>query len=58
MFVYLEQKQLGRLWKSLFFLKSNFYVSDNFKFQYDPFSNKKYVSLKGPVADISHSRKN
>jgi uncharacterized protein YbcC (UPF0753/DUF2309 family) len=32
------------------FLKSNFYVSENFKFQCDPFSNKKDVSHKGPVA--------
>jgi hypothetical protein len=45
-FGYLEQKLLGRLWKSLFFLKSNFYVSENFKFQCDPFSNKKYVSQR------------
>jgi hypothetical protein len=44
--VYLEQKLLGRLWKRLFFLKSNFYVSENFKFQCDPFSNKKDVSQR------------
>jgi hypothetical protein len=37
--------------ESLFFLKSNFYVRGNFKFQCDPFSNKKDVSQsKGPVA--------
>jgi hypothetical protein len=27
--------------ESLVFLKSNFYVGENFKFQCDPFSNKK-----------------
>jgi hypothetical protein len=48
-FGYLEQKLLGRLWKSLDFLKSNFYVSENFKFQCDPFSNKNMFH-KGPVA--------
>jgi hypothetical protein len=42
MFGYLEQKLLGRL----FFLKSNFYVSENFKFQCDPFSNRKDVSQR------------
>jgi hypothetical protein len=31
------------------FLKSNFYVGKNFKFQCDPFSNKKMFH-KGPVA--------
>jgi hypothetical protein len=46
MFGYLEQKLLGRLCKSLAFLKSNFYVSDNFKFQWDPFSNKKDASQR------------
>jgi hypothetical protein len=30
--------------KVCFFLRSNFYVSDSFKFQCDPFSNKKDVS--------------
>jgi hypothetical protein len=39
-----QQKLLGRLWKSLVFLKSNFYVSKDFKFLCDPFSNKKDVS--------------
>jgi hypothetical protein len=35
----------------LFFLKSNFDVSENSKFQCDPFSNKNDVSqIKGPVA--------
>jgi hypothetical protein len=33
-----------RLWKGLVFLKSIFYVSENFKFQCDPFSNKKDAS--------------
>jgi hypothetical protein len=33
-FGYLEQKLHGRLWKRLVFLKSNFYVSENFKFQW------------------------
>jgi hypothetical protein len=42
MFGYLEQKLLGRL----VFLKSNFYVRDNFKFQCDPLSNKKDVSQR------------
>jgi hypothetical protein len=46
MFGYLKRKLLGRLWKSLFFLKSNFYVSENFKFQCDPFRNKKDVSQR------------
>jgi hypothetical protein len=46
MFGYLEQKLLGRLWKSLVFLKSNFYVGENFKFQCDPFRNKKDVSQR------------
>jgi hypothetical protein len=41
---YLEQKLLSRLWKSLVFLKSNFY--DIEKFQCDPFSNKKDVSQR------------
>jgi hypothetical protein len=39
-FGYLEQKL------KMFFLKSNFYVGENFKFQCDPFSNKKDVSKK------------
>jgi hypothetical protein len=46
MFGYLEQNLLGRLWKSFVFLKSNFYVRENFKFQCDPFSNKKVVSQR------------
>jgi hypothetical protein len=46
MFGYLEQKLLGQLRKSLFFLKSNFYVGENFKFQCNPFSNKKDVSQR------------
>jgi hypothetical protein len=45
-FGYLEQKLLGRLWTSLVSLKSNFYVSQNFKFQCDPCSNKKDVSQR------------
>jgi hypothetical protein len=46
MFGCLEQKLLGRLRKSFVFLKSNFYVRENFKFQCDPFSNKKDVSQR------------
>jgi hypothetical protein len=46
MFGYPEQKLLGRLWKCLIFLQSNFYVSENFKFQCNPFSNKKDVSQR------------
>jgi hypothetical protein len=46
MFGYLEQKLLGRLWKSLVFLKCNVYVSENFKFQCNPFSNKIDVSQR------------
>jgi hypothetical protein len=43
-FGYLEQKLLGQL-RKLFFLKSNFYVSENFKFQY--FSAKLGKSVDG-----------
>jgi hypothetical protein len=44
-FGYLEQKLLDRLWKSLFFLKSNFYVSEKFWGSIcDPFSNKNLLS--------------
>jgi hypothetical protein len=32
--------------ESLVFLKSNFYVSENFRIQCDPFSNKKDVSQR------------
>jgi hypothetical protein len=42
-FEYLEQKLLGRLWKSLVFLKSNIYVSENH-------SVIKKMFHKGPVA--------
>jgi hypothetical protein len=52
-FGYLEQKLLGRLWKCLFFLKSNFYVSENFKFQCDPFSNKKRFFTKVQLPPMS-----
>jgi hypothetical protein len=43
MFGYLAQKLLGRLWKSLVFLKSKLYIGENIKFHCDPFSNKKGV---------------
>jgi hypothetical protein len=57
MFGYLEQKLLGgRLWKSLFFLKSNFYVSENFKFHCDPFSNKKDVSQRSSYRQLGPVR--
>jgi hypothetical protein len=39
-------KTTGPIVKSLVFLKSNFYVGENFKFQCDPFSNKKDVSQR------------
>jgi hypothetical protein len=39
MFGYLEQKLLDQSQKCLVFLKSNFFVRRNFKFQYDPFNN-------------------
>jgi hypothetical protein len=41
-----EQKQLGRPRKSLVFLRCNFYVSENVKFQCDPFSNQKDASQR------------
>jgi hypothetical protein len=36
------------------FLKSNFYVSENFKFQCDPFSNKKDVSQRSSCCQKWH----
>jgi hypothetical protein len=44
MFGYLEQKLYWADCRGKVFLKSNFYVSENFKFQCDPFSNKRDVS--------------
>jgi hypothetical protein len=41
----------------LFFLKSNFYIRDNFKFQCDLLSIKKDVSLKGQVATMGACQK-
>jgi hypothetical protein len=55
MFGYLEQKLLGRLRKSLFFLKSNFYIRDNVKFQCDPFINKKDVSQRSSCRQMNLS---
>jgi hypothetical protein len=55
MFGGLEQKLLDRLWKGLVFLKSNFYVIENFKFQCDPFSNKKDVSQRSSCRQLGPS---
>jgi hypothetical protein len=42
----------GPIVKTKAFLQSNFYVSENFKFQCDPFSNLKDVSHKGTLPNL------
>jgi hypothetical protein len=45
-------KTTGPIAKKFGFLKSNFYVGKNFKFQCDPFSNSSSSSLRSTIGSL------